>query len=435
MHIHLVLWSACSLPALGHPSDPAPRPDDERKPTVDERLTRLEDKLAAAQTPETKPDTGAVTAAFKDGLKFESGDKSFKAQIGGRLHFDAGAISTDDDYETGIGREEDGMRVRRSRLYLQGELYQQVEFKWVYDFSGGTDNKLKDVYLGLKESPIGGIRAGQFKEPLSLEELTSSNYRSFMEASPMNALAPSRNVGVMVHDQNEAKTMTWAVGLFRDDGSDTGVNAGDGEQSLTGRVTYLPVYADEGRELVHLGAAYSRREGDEETFRIRSRGPSGLLANDAADTGTFAADSADLFNLEAAWVNGPWSLQGEFTQATYDASGDPDANGWYAFGSYFLTGESRVYKTGSGAFDRLKPKQNYGQGPGAWEVLLGVAELDLGDSDLDGGEISDVMAGVNWYLNPYTRLMLNYVRQEAEPGGGADEGSADILQARFQVEI
>ena len=142
-----------------------------------------------------------------------------------------------------------------------------------------------------QQARIGGVRAGQFREPFSLEELTSSNHIAFMERSPMNALVPSRNLGVMVHDHSEAKTMTWAAGVFRDDGADTGINAGDGEQSLTGRVTYLPVYEDEGRHLIHVGGAYSHREGDEETFRIRSRGPSGLLANDAVDTGTFAADS------------------------------------------------------------------------------------------------------------------------------------------------
>jgi phosphate-selective porin OprO/OprP len=271
---------------------------------------------------------------------------------------------------------------------------------------------------------------------MSLEELTSSNFTSFMERSPMNALVPQRNVGVMLHDQNASKTMTWAAGAFRDDGSDTGANAGDGETSLTGRVTFLPLYADDGRRLVHVGGSASRREGDEETFRIRSRGPSGLLANDAVDTGTFAADSAEVFNLEAAWVQGPFSLQGEFTQATYDAMGDPEAIGWYAFASFFLTGEHRAYKTSSGTFDRLKPASNYGPGGcGAWEVVLGIAELDLGDSDLDAGELSDLSAGLTWYLNPHTKLMLNYVRQELEPGGGGSEGTADIFQGRLQVEI
>jgi phosphate-selective porin OprO and OprP len=441
--MNTILWSALALASAQAPSDPLSTGpassgpisgDDERKPTVDERLSTIESKLAAQAT-EAKPSDSAITAAFKDGFKFESADKSFKASLGGRLHVDAAAFSTDDDYEAGIGREEDGMRVRRARLQFQAELYEQVEFKWVYDFAGGTDNKLKDVYLGLKETPIGGLRAGQFKEPMSLEELTSSNHRTFMEAAPMNALVPSRNVGVMLHDHNEAKTMTWGVGLFRDDGADTGINSGDGENSVTGRVTYLPIYADEGRHLLHLGVAASIREGDEETFRIRSRGPSGLLTNDVVDTGTFGADSEDLFNLEAAWVYGPFSLQGEFTQATFDTTGDPEATGWYAYATYFLTGENRAYKTTTGAFDRLKPKQNYGAGSGAWEVKVGLSELDLSDSGLDGGEVNDYMAGVSWYLNPFTRVMAEYVRQEAEPGGGLADGSMDILQARFQVEL
>lgn len=392
-----------------------------------------ESSVSAEQAP------GDIRAFWKDGFKFETADKNFTAKFGGRLHFDVGGINTDDDYEAAVGgREEDGAKFRRARMYMSGDLYQTVEYKWQYEFAGGTDNKLKDVYLGLKDSPVGGIRVGQFKEPFSIEELTSSNHTTFMERSPMNALVPQRNIGLMVHDHNESTTVTWAAGVFRDDGSDTGASDGDGEHSATARVTWLPFHEEDYSQFVHVGAAYSIRKGNEDTFRFSSKGQSGLITHTAVDTGTLNGDSADLAGVEAAWVRGPLSLQAEYVRMSVDldAGSDPDFGAWYILASYFLTGESRAYKASLGAFDRTAPYTNYSKdgGGGAWEVAAGLSELDLTDASVAGGELTDAIAGATWYLNPNVKVMFNYVRQDVEPVAGSD-GSADIFMVRFALEF
>ena len=50
-------------------------------------------------------------------------------------------------------------------------------------------------------------------------------------------------------------------------------------------------------------------------------------------------------------------------------------------------------------------------GRGAWEVAYRFSYIDmLDDLTVKGaGLATDHTFGVNWYLNPYTRLMLNYV--------------------------
>ncbi len=52
-----------------------------------------------------------------------------------------------------------------------------------------------DVWVGVKDIPyIGRIRVGQMYEPISLEQQTSDNWKTFMEkALPVNAIVPSRN--------------------------------------------------------------------------------------------------------------------------------------------------------------------------------------------------------------------------------------------------
>ena len=108
-------------------------------------------------------------------------------------------------------------------------------------------------------------------------------------------------------------------------------------------------------------------------------------------------------------------------------------HGYYVQGSYFLTGEHRNYKTSTGLFSRVKPKANFssrlGQ-LGAWEVTLRYSSLDLTDNPVNGGELDDITAGLNWHLNPNIRLMFNYIRADKE-----DVGEADIALLRMQVDF
>lgn len=81
-----------------------------------------------------------------------------------------------------------------------------------------------------------------------------------------------------------------------------------------------------------------------------------------------------MYGLEFASVLGPVSVQGEYFSADISREGlDPDLDfsGWYAYASWFLTGESRVYKAKKGKFDRVTPRGIVGKGGiGAWEVGL-----------------------------------------------------------------
>ncbi|RMF25515.1 MAG: porin, partial [Deltaproteobacteria bacterium] len=154
------------------------------------------------------------------------------------------------------------------------------------------------------------------------------------------------------------------------------------------------------------------------------------------DTGSIAADAVDLFGAEAAVVLGSASLQGEYMHAAVDASSgsSPDFAGYYVQASYFLTGERRPYKRSHGAFGRVKPRRNFlgkeGRGPGAVELAVRYSSLDLSDAAVAGGELDDVTAGVNWYLNPNTRVMANYVHADLDAAG-----EADVFQMRFQIDF
>jgi phosphate-selective porin OprO/OprP len=382
-----------------------------------------------------KQQPGADPADFrvywKEGLNLATLDENFKLKIGGRLQTDWLFSSEDNAIKSDVGEQEDGVEFRRARIYFSGLIYDNVEYKLQLDFEGG-DADFKDAYLGLTDFPLGNLRMGHFKEPFSLDELTSSKYITFMERALPNIFAPGRNTGFMLHNVASDERMTTAIGVFRDT-DDYGENVDDGGYNITGRVTALPIYENKGANLLHLGAAYSYRNPDD-SIQYQQR-PEAHLTDSFVDTGSIAGDQVDLIGLEAAWVDGPLSLQGEYMMADADRLGggsDIKFDGYYVQASYFLTGEHRNYKTSEGAFSRTKPRENYSAagGSGAWEVKARYSGLDLSDKDITGGELDNISAGLNWYLNPNTRIMWDYVHADKD-----DVGQADMVMMRLQFDF
>lgn len=380
--------------------------------------------LGAAASPE-------LALSWKDGFRVSSSNGDFSLKIGGRIVADTVSWDTDSAVETAVGEQTGASEFRRTRFYMAGTIYGNVIFKAQYDFAGG-DADFKDMYLGLKNIPrLGTVKVGHFKEPFSLEELTSSKYITFMERSLSSVFAPSRNTGLGFHSTAFDDHLTLAAGVFHD--SDGFGDSNGDKLNFSARVTGTPIKED--GSLLHLGLSWTSRDPEDNLLRLRQR-PEVHLADRFVDTGSVAAEGMDVLGLEAAAVLGPLSLQGEYMAASLDIPGgsDADLSGWYAYASWFVTGESRAYKAGNGVFSRVRPANNFTAdgGKGALELAVRLSSLDLNDAEagIGGGKLDDLTLGVNWYLNPSTRVMLNWVN--AEIGG---LGEANALQARFQVDF
>ncbi len=447
----LLLWGTATLfcQAQGASDADLRREIEELK----ERLARLEALLetrepapaTTAEAPATAsspaptaasteaPDPSAFKASWKDGLRFETPSRDFEFQLGGRLQYDWAFFTANESLGPVLGDLNENTEFRRARVLLAADLYRHVELKAEYDFAGG-DSEFKDVYIALNSVPgLGSVRFGHQKEPFSLEELTSSKYITFLERSLPNVFAPSRNSGVLAQRTFAEDRINWAGGVFRNT-NDQGLGRLLGGYRFTTRFTGLPWYRDEGRKLLHLGVAYSRQNNPEEVL-IYTQRPEAHLYPGAATTGVIASRSQDLLGLEAALVNGPFSLQGEFVNAFVDAPsvGDPRFSSYYVQASFFPTGEHRNYRTSSAAFDRLRPQSNFfdgSGGAGAWELAVRFSHLDFEDAGVAGETLDNFTFGVNWYLNPNTRVMWNYVfanREETE--------NAHIFQTRFHIDF
>ena len=133
---------------------------------------------------------------------------------------------------------------------------------------------------------------------------------------------------------------------------------------------------------------------------------------------------------------GPFSAQVEYLHEFVDRNtvgGDLDFWGLYGTASYFLTGEHRIYGKRVGVFGRVIPKQDFRPWEGHWgafQVAARVSYLDLDDEDINGGRQTNLALGLNWYLFPNFRIMLNYIHAHV-----ASQGGEDIGQMRLQIDL
>lgn len=415
------------------------------------RAARDEEKRAVAAVEESREEAKAeakkeVATAIgdqpkidlKEGFKLTSADGNFEWKIGGRLQTDL-ALYDEDSSTPDLNDETE---IRRARLEMEARLWKVWGFKFQYDFTGSGEAGIRDAYIDYSGLGNTTIQVGNFKEPFSLEELTSSKYTTFMERSLPVALAPGRRIGLGLsthfHD-----TFTVAGGVFGESVEEVDAAGVDSGLGVTGRVTFSPLHRA-GRVL-HLGGAVSWRDtNDRETVRLRERFETHLTDTRIVDTGTIqGVDGTVRYGLEAAGVFGRFSVQGEYIRTEVDLrpgfGRDPDFDGWYAYASVFLTPDSRPYKFAEGTFDKVSPSGVVGQGGiGAWEIGVRLSNLDLTEGTVAGGDIDTLTAALNWYATRNLRFMVNYVKvldSDANVFGGGAFGGAEpaVFQTRAQV--
>ncbi len=374
-----------------------------------------------APAPETRIDT-------RGKLELGSGDGDFKVRVGGRVQADYNAFDSD------ITKLGSGSEIRRGRLFVSGTMWQAWQYKFQYDFTGTGIKGIKDAWIRYRGTGPGAITAGHFKEPFSLENMTSSKYTMFIERSLPAAFLPGRSIGLAyaAHGQD------WSAnaGVFGKGVDDAGAN--DEGYAVSGRVTWAPLHNHDNT--LHLGLAASHRDtGSVNTLHLKSKPEAHAAALNLVDSGSLDVSSYNRYGLEAAWLHGPFALQSEYMRVGLNrklaGNPDPDFHGWYVEGSWFLTGESRHYKASSGSFSKVTPKGIVGQGGiGAWEVGMRFSSIDLSDADIMGGEEQNLTVGLNWYTTPNIRFMANYVDVLNVDGGthNGDQPSAFLLRGQIE---
>jgi phosphate-selective porin OprO/OprP len=375
-----------------------------------------------------------LNVRWNNGLEAQSADGNFKINLGGRIQYDVMWIHQDDSLNNYFDAN-NGAEFRRARIYTSGTIYNNIKFKFQMDFAGGVA-VIKDAYIQLTKIPFAGnFRAGNFKEPMGLSMLTSSNFITEMERPLTNSFDNDRNLGFMIFNQHFDKRLSWFAGYFYPT-DNTGKYLGN-KYNLVARLTGLPVYnMDIGYKVLHIGASYAYQYHDNTAVSVNIR-PEAHLAPKYLNLEVENVTSINDFDGEFLLIFNTLSFESEYTVslANIPSSASYD-NSSYKFGAYystlswFLTGEHKNYVKSKTTFARVTPKNNFGQdgGTGAIELSIRYSNINLDDDDLNGGKMSSITGGINWYLNPATKFAINYVYANVK-----NLGQANIFQMRFQV--
>ncbi len=168
----------------------------------------------------------------------------------------------------GIGDLSDGEFFRRIRISLEGTFWENGEYRLTPAFENDQFSTvgLDEFWFGAKDVPVvGSVRVGHVKDPLGLEgDMTSSSRNmTFMERSAYSeSIEVNQNfvTGIWFSDNYLDQRVTWQAAAFRpDNGASSGAFFGDGEAGVQARLTGLPVYENEGRDLLHVAVSGGMR--------------------------------------------------------------------------------------------------------------------------------------------------------------------------------
>lgn len=402
--------------------------------------------------------------------KWVQNKKNLTLNWGGRIHSDWTTFANDSDF----GGQSDYIEFRRLRLMAAGEGYgiyfYQLELEFSPDLTlapqagvTGVPNagiELKDAYLGMRDvAGFGTVRIGHYFTGMGMDSQTSSNHLTFMERSLVGRFLPGREFGIEAASNTVDERLIWSYGLFAYEMREASRVIEDDNQGyrLIGRVAGTPYYDEpsEGRYLLHtgIGYCYSRPRMTDLLAGTNVRAvefdarPEVHRGDTLVSTGALDANYFHQVATELAWVNGPLFIQNEFvwTGVEEATQGPMSFYGTNVDVGYFLTGESRAYNRRQGKFDQIIPIENAwfvrtpgnsSVGWGAWQIAGRWSYMDL--SETGDQRLQDVTLGVNWYLNPHSRLMFNWVHAIADNSFRitvAEKAQGDILSMRFQVDF
>jgi phosphate-selective porin OprO/OprP len=199
-----------------------------------------------------------------------------------------------------------------------------------------------------------------------------------------------------------------------------------------------------------LAVSYGRQDGPTNTApststpQYRTAGQQIFFTYGA---GVSLADDQIRVAPQAYWYWGPFGAMAEWVRSkpTLRLGNDnfsPDIDAWQIAASWVVTGENRT-------FQGVVPRSSFnpareGGGFGAWELAARASGFRIDDEVFDEGFASTTNAsqealewgvGINWYINPFLKLSLDYNDTRFDGGApeGRDRSTEGVLLSRFQV--
>ena len=392
--------------------------------------------------------------------------KAFDVRLNGRVFFEAVSFTNDvvREDETGTANR---LGAREVHIGIAGSGYRIFEYSVELGYASSAP-LFRDVVFGIRNVPgLDYVRIGHFKVETGFGLTASGLNTTGMELpTASTAFSPNRRVGVGQTYYFADERVRWFNGVFASQATGPGskVNTDPQGAIYNSRLTFVPHFAKDGAEYFHIGGHYMYRENPGtatvENMNDPFTSPGGGVGIGGFNGGTWwtiTADAKDYHQagFEAIWGNGPLAISTELFVGSF--GNGRDMYGGYIEARYFLTGDVRAYNKRNGVPGGVRLKNNFLcveefiqtchgkakgfgiQSIGAWEVFT---QWSFTDSDrvarshenARGGRTIDTVVGLNWYLNPTTRMMFEYVHSVGTPHGGSRD-SADIFATNLRYNF
>jgi len=428
-------------------------------------------------------------ARLGNGLSFEDPRGLWSARFTGRVQGDYRYFDPSEALPSTFA-------VRRARIGLEVTAFKDYTFYVESEFATGNaqggqlqTGSITNAWIDFNWFPQARPRIGQFKPPIGLENYAPDVLTDFMERGLTNSLIQNLNYdrGIMVQGI-PYKGIYYGVSLTNGTGlnlEERNTNAQDvaarGKDWTVRLASNLATYADWSDAVIHLGASY--KNGDVSNANPNATTGSTAFQAPTARTEAFGTTffSPEAFNsattqatniereikvgeLALAWKQ--FRLQSEYWKGSYTGTLisptvvpiDRDIDAYYVSAFWMLTGEAYAdtYSGSSATFGRVRPRNNFSfrdGGWGAWEIGLRYSHFDASDFTATNlpntGRLTPATAttrftnkaeawtvGLKWIMNPYTRLLVNYVQTDFDTpvitnGVTYDTEKAILFRAQF----
>lgn len=370
----------------------------------------------------------------KKGFRLEDEDKEFQLRIRSLIQADARVYRNN-----GNGYAESGIFMPRVRLTFDGRVTKPLEYQISFQRSLGNFDLL-NAYMDWVIDPRLTIRGGRYKVPYTYEFYVLDGWSLLApERSIFNVnFALNRQIGAMAKGDFLEKKIDYAVGIF--DGPRNSYFDYNSAKDVTAYLNFRPFRGSKGL-LDGLNFGGSADWGTQDNplvpnvFRTSVNASSDVLG---AETGANQAAVPFLAFNNNVRERGPrslWELHLLYTLGSFSALASWDAGvvsyarngerpvglpvgGFNVQASYFLTGESAEDRS------NFAPKKPFSlkagsRGIGAVEPYARISGVTIGrevftaglaDPNLWSNRAVQLDVGVNWYINRYVKLYLDWER-------------------------
>lgn len=371
------------------------------------------------------------------GPEFRSSDGFFTFQPRGRIMFDYSSTHGS-SYDA---RNINGTTMRNARLGAEGDIG-KLSYKIDVDFADDLTS-VKDAWIGYSTRLFGlpvDYYVGNKLKDRSIEGSGTESRQPFMERNAVASLGAGVNGYYGLGGYVKAYGSNWHVGasITGDDLDNTGDNSDSVMYAI--RATYNPIKGRQG--FVHLGSwYYYEKLGDDITsinnvprvaqfFNDNLRISSSSIANPTRDE-AYGYELGGVFRN--FWALGEWTRR-RIDSSTVDVV---DRHASSVSAGWLITGEKPGFSSRSGVWGTTKVLRPVTSGGwGAFELAVRFDRYDFRDAP-NGGTGGSNTIGVNWYLNDWSRLMLDYVDWNTNNRVGSYKGPDDgnSIGLRMQVSF